>query len=256
MMIKLNDIEITEEQFKEIAEREGYVKEFEYPIYKKVATGGAVFKFTSLRIGVVIIPDRRSGKVGTGACVLKPHTSNYWEPWQPHEELKKQYAEDVRVTGRDARLHVTWEYKDKGQSDWHVCLMAPQWYPETQYRRKETKPKTYDGYTLEQLKQAIDEGLLCEFWDITDDWAQIAQLSRLDGDLFIASPVSLAGTTAWKHCRIHHSQPQFVIDGKKPEWLDDDTVVVVKYKNKDTRYIDKAGRFNFDGLDRFQVVAL
>jgi len=157
-MIKLNGIEITEEQFKEIAEREGYVKAFEYPIYVESVTNGQVVKFTSLNKGVTVIalPDCRD-YVGYVCTRYAPHNDmDVWKPWQPHEELKKQYAADVQGAGCDARLHVAWEYKDKGQSDWHGCLTTPQWYPETQYRRKESKPKTYSGYTIEQLNQAMN----------------------------------------------------------------------------------------------------
>jgi len=99
-MIKLNDIEITAEQFNEIAEREGYVKEFEYPIYmESLLDVGLVVKFTRLRTGTVVVSTDESVNVGVESSFYREHTNpSYWKPWQPHEELKKQYEEDSKTT--------------------------------------------------------------------------------------------------------------------------------------------------------------
>jgi len=250
-MIKLNDIEITEEQFKELAEREGYVKEFEYPIYmESLLDIGLVVKFTRLRTGTVVVPTDESVNVGVESSFYREHTNpSYWKPWQPHEELKKQYAEDSKTTDEPWLL---WEVQG---DDWYQCIDKPGWKVERQYRRKETKPKTYSGYTIEQLNQAMDEGLLFEFskYDAFSDSEYGSKLLGFDAK----DTLSFENfERKWLYCRIHRSQPQFVIDGKKPDWLDDDTIIFAKYKNKDTRYMDKARRFNFDGLDRFQVVMI
>jgi len=144
-MIKLNDIEITAEQFNEIAEREGYVKEFEYPIYmESLLDIGLVVKFTRLRTGTVVVPTDESVNVGVESSFYREHTNpSYWKLWRPHEELKKQYAEDAKTTDEPWKL---WEHRDS-RGAWCDCEVRPNWIAVKKYRRKEDKPKTYVGMT-------------------------------------------------------------------------------------------------------------
>jgi len=363
-MIDLDGAVISEEKFKAIAEREGYVKEFEYPIYMQDVDSELVVKFLSLRKGVVIVCTEWAYDVGDTCNDFFPHTdTKNWKEWQPHEEHKKQYAADVQGAGCDARLHVAWEYKDKGQSDWHDCLTTPQWYPETKYRRKgiteefdypiymeslgdglvvkftdlragevvagethfislgyksenfvphnnnshwkEYQPheslkiqyaedaksmiepwklwewrgsnpnvtftdckmpldweverkyrrketKTYDGLTESQWNQVRDEGLLCEFWNVDDTITEPRGAYKLSaihkGEVFkFCDPYN-----TWQHCIIHRAFPQFVIDGKKPDWLDDDTTIAVQYK--DAKSFGAARGVRWSDATRFQVV--
>jgi len=253
-MIKLIDTEITEEQFRELAEREGYVKEFEYPIYKESVSVGVVIRFTALRIGTVIVAGRYSAKVGTETYGLKPHTSDYWKEWNPHEELKKQYAEDAKTTDEPWRL---WQNRES-RGVWCDCVTNPNWINVKKYRRKESKPKTYVGLTLKQLNQAKAEGLLFEFWDTMDSGVHAGLLESVITmrNYPYISGVGFYGSDKWKHCCIHRSQPQYVIDGKKPDWLDDDTIIIVKRLNNSIPRHCKARDVTWETIGRFQVVGL
>jgi len=120
---------------------------------------------------------------------------------------------------------------------------------EPEYRRKVVEPKTYEGLTEVQWEQVINEDLLCEFWDDNQGRGYVSCLCE-----FQAGRVYPYGSddVAFKHCRIHRTQPQFVIDGKKPDWLDDDTQVFIP----DLRGIRMARSVNWAKIKRFQVVAL
>jgi len=252
-MINLNDIEITEEQFRDIAEREGYVKEFEYPIYKESISAGVVIRFTALRIGTVIVAGRYSAKVGTETYGLKPHTSDYWKEWNPHEELKKQYAEDAKIMEKPWKLWERVSMSDEGR--YVRCIREPQWLIGEKYRRKDTKPKTYDGLTEEQWRQVKDEGLVCEFWNVDANEPTVIHTGLMD-ELDTGAVSPYFSNSWWKHCRIHRSQPQYVIDGKKPDWLDDGAMVCVKYSNNKTVYCDYVCSFAWKDVVRFQVMGL
>jgi len=244
-MIKLNVIEITEEQFKEIAEREGYVKAFEYPLYMEANNMDKVVKFTSTGSGHIRLFD---GTFSEFETVWYKHTDpTVWKPWQPHEELKKQYAEDSKATDEPWLL---WEVKC---SVWLQCVDKPEWKVERQYRRKETK--TYDGLTLEQLDQAMDEGLLFEFWNVDATKPVVVHTGLMDIlDAEALSPYF--SNSWWRHCRIHRAFPQFVIDGKKPDWLADNTFILIQYKGDSRAYTDCTSNADWINANRFQVVGL
>jgi len=249
-MVDLDGAVISSDKFKRIAEREGYVEEFEYPIYMESLGDGLVVKFTDLRAGEVVAGETHFISLGYKCDNFVPHNNNtHWKEYQPHESLKIQYAEDAKTMEEPWLL---WEFNFHKDS-WHsVGEEAPFWEPDVRYRRKEVKPKTYDGYTLDQLNQAKAEGVLFEFWD---DGSRVVSIELLES--VVATNIHPFNSTnnCWKHCRIHRSQPQFVIDGKKPDWLDDDTVVVVTYENGGSRY-RRVRLIKWADVTRFQVVEL
>jgi len=253
-MIKLNGVEITAEQFKEIAAREGYVKEFEYPIYMQDVEHKFVVKFAGLQTGEVIVSSEGGRELGDKSNTFIPHTiTERWKPWQPHEELKKQYAEDAKTASEPWML---WEFKTRS-TGWEGCFTIPEWDIERQYRRKETKPKTYDGLTEDQWNQVKDEELLCEFWDDeTRSHNCVTELLGFNGDDFISRHgTPYCCTFGHKiHCRIHRAFPQFVIDGKKPDWLDDANIVAVRYPCY--AELDGVDAVRWNEALRFQVVGL
>jgi len=255
MMIKSNDTEITEEQFNDIAERDGYVGWFGYPIYMQAVDSDLVVRFASLNRGTIVNSTEGSRPVGYTSSSFISHTNKrVWKPWQPHKELKKQYEEDAKTSDKPWEL---WEIRVTGQNSWYTCHNAPCWNLLAEYRRKEVKPKTYDGYTLDQLNKARDEELLFEFWDSAyTSRAFISILSEVltyDATYAFKPANSICFT---QHCRLHHSQPQFVIDGKKPDWLDGDARIVIN--GSSTVCLAKNVRFDNPNckVERFQVVGL
>jgi len=243
-------LEISDEQFKELAEANGYAKKepkFEYPMYMESTHTQQVIKFVDIREGFLLI-DTQGGRINSNYIYRHwtAHTdAGEWKPWNPHAELKKQYAEDAKTMDEPWQL---WEYKWPGGS-WVMNRWSPEWSPEATYRRKGVEPETYDGLTEYQWKQVKSEGLLCKFWNGDEGDARIYSLLGLklskvykyacEDDVFL-------------YCRVHRSQPQFVIDGKKPDWLDDDTQVLIY----DLRGIRIARSVNWAKIKRFQVVAL
>ncbi|MDX8383431.1 MAG: hypothetical protein R8M45_05075 [Ghiorsea sp.] len=85
------------------------------------------------------------------------------------------------------------------------------------------KPKLFDGLTWLQWEQVADREKICEFWDDSGTGSyHIGLLVGID-DGFEANDGSV-----YEHCRPHHSQSQYCNDGKRPDWLKDDYMVLTK----------------------------
>lgn len=85
-----------------------------------------------------------------------------------HEELKKQYDEDVKKQGE--RAYKLWEYLDFGSKNWEGCYKTPSWYHSTKYRRKEQtlQPEYFSGLNW----QETTIGKIYEFSEDGDKWTK------------------------------------------------------------------------------------
>jgi len=220
--IVLNGVNVSEQSILDA----GYVKKFEYPIYMQSRNSGGIVRFTGLREGIVM------KRKGNGVLIpsdthkdLVPHTdTEVWTPYLPHEHLKLQYAEDAKL---HAKPWLLWEFKSFGDK-WLTADVPPLWRLETTYRRKANTPELYDGLTEAQWKEVMAKGWLCEFWD--DSINRDGSLQRLRNlNTSLKYKFMKLNNCCWKHCRIHESQPQFGT-GKRPEGLDDDSLVTVRTK--------------------------
>lgn len=86
-----------------------------------------------------------------------------------HEELKKQYQEDVKKYGKDA--YTLWEYKSAVDGSWCDCSpKGPEWRIGVGYRRKEQpfEPEYFSGLNWRDAEKLI--GKVVEFSDDTNHW--------------------------------------------------------------------------------------
>lgn len=92
-----------------------------------------------------------------------------------HEELKKQFDEDVKQYGADA--YKMWEFKSHINPKWQGCdPCGPKWYGHHKYRRKEPpfEPKYYSG--LNWRDAPIGEKLC--YSDDGEGWTKTASQLR------------------------------------------------------------------------------
>jgi hypothetical protein len=99
-----------------------------------------------------------------------------------HEELKKQWEEDVKVFGKDAYKH--WEFYGPDHK-WKPCVIKPHWVSEHQYRHKEPpfQPEYFSGLNWREAEKLVgkvvetsrdgehwgDEKILKDFSHTTND---------------------------------------------------------------------------------------
>jgi len=196
------------------------VDNYEYPIYKIGIGSEVVVKFKSLKSGTIIVASKNSSQVGYESDDCAPHNdSSFWEDWNPHKELKELYAEDVSQLFNPWKM---WESRDDG-GEWIELTGHPRWNVERKYRRKQKV--TICGLTKSQWDAVKNKEWVCTFWDTREELGITQQLYNVSFDT--DQPFSTDMNTSWSHCRVHYSQPQFVINNKKPDWLNDDDLIII-----------------------------
>lgn len=96
-----------------------------------------------------------------------------------HEELKKQYQEDVKKYGKDA--YTLWEYKSTVDGSWWDCsLNGPEWRIGVGYRRKEQpfKPEYFSGLNWRDAEKLV--GKVVEFSMDGESWHGPACLYKIN----------------------------------------------------------------------------
>jgi hypothetical protein len=98
-----------------------------------------------------------------------------------HEELKKQYQEDVKKYGKDA--YTPWEYKSAVDGSWCDCSPnGPEWRIGVRYRRKEQpfEPEYFSGLNWREALPLV--GKVVEFSNRAETWENPTkkQLKEID----------------------------------------------------------------------------
>jgi hypothetical protein len=81
-----------------------------------------------------------------------------------HEELKKQYEEDVKAFGKDAYRYWEWKFYASTVDQWTECRPSgPAWLKFVKYRRKEPtfQPEYFSGINREDAKGLIGKKVEC-----------------------------------------------------------------------------------------------
>ena len=86
-MIKLNDVEISDEEFAKVAEQQGYEKKYEYPLVMRNTKNGDVWEFSDLFSGICLVAGGEGSYVGEKCDKLVEHTNSIWKPCERPTKL-------------------------------------------------------------------------------------------------------------------------------------------------------------------------
>lgn len=134
-----------------------------------------------------------------------------------HEELKKQFEEDVKQYGADA--HKMWELK--GPTGWKQCFSTgPEWGKTVEYRRKEPpfKPEYYSGLNWRDALPLV--GKVVEFSDNGEDWGKPRKLVYIHEKTACRRYES--PSTYWEYIRTTpetHAHPTITLTVNGREWV-------------------------------------
>lgn len=95
-----------------------------------------------------------------------------------HEELKRQFNEDVKQYGEDA--YKMWEMQNVYDSDdWKTLTAPPIWFSTLHYRRKKPpfQPEYFSGLNWRDALPLV--GKVVEFSDNTDEWSNSRLLNHV-----------------------------------------------------------------------------
>lgn len=138
-----------------------------------------------------------------------------------HEELKRQWEEDVKKYGRTKAIHM-WEFKLKsGEDDWSSLFKAPEFNSYCEYRRKEPlfEPQYYSGLNWRDAEHLI--GKMVEFSFTGDSWAKgtLSEVVRKKHEQFRYKEKDNTRAIYIRTCPETHAHPTITLTVNGREWV-------------------------------------